>query len=66
MRDYDDVEGQLADALRNLISGIMDEQGGPDLLPVDPSWDPEHFALIEAGRKALAEYDTFDLSETKP
>jgi len=45
----------LVEACRGLVTAIMDEKGGSDLLPVEAEWDPEHYRLIEAARAALAQ-----------
>ncbi len=48
---------KLLAACKRLVSAIMTEQGGADLLPVDKEWDPEHFRVIQEAKAAIAEAD---------
>lgn len=48
---------EMREALRVLISRIMDDAGGADLLPVHPDWDPENNAAIQAARAVLAKME---------
>lgn len=44
----------LLDDLRLLVSRIMDDAGGADLLPVEEEWDPENYAAIMRARATIA------------
>ena len=45
---------ELLEALRGLVSAIMENGSGADLLPVDPEWDRDNYEKITAARSAIA------------